>query len=56
MEHEQVNERAVALAARGAKMTARMLAQAMLAFLRQDRQGTDCRQIKRRVANRASAN
>ena len=38
MEHEQVNERAVALAARGAKMTARMLAQMMQAFLRQKQQ------------------
>ena len=37
MEHEQVTERSVALAFRGVKLTGRMLAQAMRAFLR-DRQ------------------
>jgi hypothetical protein len=33
MEHEQINDRTVALSMRGAKMTGRMLAKAMEAFL-----------------------
>ena len=35
VEHEQVNEKAVALAVKGAKITGRMLARAMQAFLNQ---------------------
>ena len=34
MEHEQINDRSVALCVRGAKMTGRMLAKAMQAFLK----------------------
>ena len=38
MEHGQITERAVALSFRGAKVTGRMLAQAMRAYLRNRRQ------------------
>jgi hypothetical protein len=46
LEHEQITERAVALAARGTKLTARMLAQAMWAFLRNRQQGKTASQDK----------
>ena len=41
MEHEQVNERAVALSIRGAKLTGRLLAKAMRAFLQHKKRARD---------------
>ena len=38
MEHEQLNEKAVALTVKGAKITGRLLAQAMQAFLKKARE------------------
>jgi hypothetical protein len=38
IEHEQVNDKAVALAVKGAKITGRMLAQAMQAFLKRTKE------------------
>jgi hypothetical protein len=38
MEHEQINDKSVALSIRGAKMTGRVLAQAMQAFLKKVRE------------------
>ena len=40
MEHEQINDKSVALSIRGAKMTGRFLAQAMRAFLKKAREPT----------------
>jgi hypothetical protein len=40
MEHEQINDKSVALSIRGAKLTGRMLAQAMRAFLKKAREPT----------------
>ena len=40
MEHEQINDKSVALSIRGAKMTGRLLAQAMRAFLKKAREPT----------------
>ena len=40
MEHEQINDKTVALSIRGAKVTGRMLAQAMRAFLKKARDPT----------------
>ena len=40
MQHEQINEKAVALSVKGVKMTARMLAKAMQAFLKKMREPT----------------
>ena len=40
MEHEQINDKSVALSIRGAQMTGRVLAQAMRAFLRKARDPT----------------
>ena len=40
MEHEQINDKTVALSVRGAKMTGRVLAQAMRAFLKKAREPT----------------
>jgi hypothetical protein len=39
-QHEQVNEKAVALSIKGAKVTGRLLAQAMQAFLKKAREPT----------------
>lgn len=41
MEHEQVNERAVALSIRGAKLTGRVLAKAMRSFLQHRKRARD---------------
>ena len=40
MEHEQINDKSVALSVRGAKMTGRLLAKAMQAFLKKAREPT----------------
>ncbi|MCL2798641.1 MAG: PcfB family protein, partial [Firmicutes bacterium] len=40
MEHEHINDKNVALSVRGAKVTARLLAQAMQAFLKKAREPT----------------
>lgn len=40
MEHEQINDKSVALSIRGAKMTGQLLAQAMRAFLKKAREPT----------------
>ena len=40
MEHEQINDKSVALSIRGAKMTGRLLAKAMQAFLKKAREPT----------------
>jgi hypothetical protein len=40
LQHEQVNERTVAIAVKGAKLTSRTLARAMLAFIKKAREPT----------------
>ena len=40
MEHEHINDRSVALCVKGAKLTGRMLAQAMQAFLKKLKEPT----------------
>jgi len=45
MEHEQINDRSVALCVKGAKMTGRLLAKAMRAFLKKPKE-PECKEGK----------
>lgn len=56
MEHEQVNEKALALSIRGAKLTGRLLAKAMQAALRQMRKSRDAPRVGAQSIKRLARN